>query len=200
MYDTVNEVMMYIYSCDYSKLWMRCDLTQDREATWEDSWLALEKAYAEGKLMAIGVSNFDIKNLHRMSAIASTLPHVVHNFAEPGDVDEEVQNWCKETNTFYQAYGSLRNLQSLSDRSKRIISDIASAHNVSPYAVVLRYFIQTGNGVVPHTDNVNHQFENMRVFDFVLTPRQMTHLRSLKSSAPTDLGLFRGSRYDRREL
>ena len=67
---------------------MHCETTEDPAGTWEGSWRALERAYAEGRVDAIGVSNFDLPLLQRMQdegREVSVLPHVVQNWAEPGN-------------------------------------------------------------------------------------------------------------------
>ena len=50
---------------------------------WEGSWLALEKAYAEGRVMSIGVSNFDAALLATFSDRFTVRPHIVQNWSEP---------------------------------------------------------------------------------------------------------------------
>ena len=66
---------------------MHCETTEDPEGTWHGSWRALEKAYAEGRVESIGVSNFDTDLLNEISALdssVSVLPHLVQNWVEPG--------------------------------------------------------------------------------------------------------------------
>ena len=113
---------------------MHCESTVDKQGTWEGSWHALEKAYAEGRVGAIGVSNFNITLLEKFAPLhfevkeservpqtinydylshVKVLPHVIQNWAEPGNIDIDVLNWCKEKNAIYQTYATLRNLKQL---------------------------------------------------------------------------------------
>jgi diketogulonate reductase-like aldo/keto reductase len=72
---------------------MHCQDTVDTSATWEDSYRALERSYSEGKVLSIGVSNFDIHLLRKLERMALVLPHIVQNWAEPGNMDMEVRAW-----------------------------------------------------------------------------------------------------------
>lgn len=53
-------------SCDTSIDWMHCQDTVDPRGTWRESWRALERAYAEGAVMSIGVSNFHLGLLEEL--------------------------------------------------------------------------------------------------------------------------------------
>lgn len=89
---------------------MHCDDTEDSEATWVNSWHALEKAYAEGRVNAIGVSNFDAGLLNaftenKLDGIElnfSVKPHLVQNWGEPGSIDGDVVKWCTDNNAVFQ--------------------------------------------------------------------------------------------------
>jgi diketogulonate reductase-like aldo/keto reductase len=70
--------------CSPEVEWMHCQTTVDPEGTWQQSWRALEKAYSEGKVQSIGVSNFDVVHLDELLTFANVKPHVVQNFAAIG--------------------------------------------------------------------------------------------------------------------
>ena len=61
------------FSCDHSIDWMHCDDIVDRAATWRESWRALERAYAEGAVMSIGVSNFHVELLNELKGTVITI-------------------------------------------------------------------------------------------------------------------------------
>ena len=79
---------------------MHCETKKDPDGTWRESWKALEKAYAEGRVMCIGVSNFDVNLLEELLDIAAVKPHVVQNYAAPGSVDIDVRKWCRSMRSF----------------------------------------------------------------------------------------------------
>jgi diketogulonate reductase-like aldo/keto reductase len=164
---------------------MHCETTVDPEGTWQESWHALEKAYAEGRVNSIGVSNFNFELLEEMSEIATIRPHLVQNHAEPGAVDSAVRSWCDANNVVYQPYASLRNLASSTVLEP--MKKLAAQHSVSEHIVALKFMIETNAVVIPRAKNVAHLKENLEVFDktFVLTPSDMQSLGWVQTTSPS---------------
>ena len=156
---------------------MHCETTIDVEGTWRGSWRALEKAYSEGLINAIGVSNFDLPLLQELVEFSIVKPHIVQNFAEPGRMDIDVRSFCKMNNIVYQPYASGRNIRFLSPSIQSVLSRLADKYSVSVYAVVLRYFIQTKNiAVIPRSNNIEHLAENLNVFQWSLSNDDLEEL------------------------
>lgn len=155
---------------------MRCEDTVDPTGTWRESWRALEKMYAEGRIMSIGVSNFDVNLLNELLDFAAIRPHVVQNFAEPGSIDGDVRSWCIDHDVFYQPYASVRNLDNLPTDIRSAIDRIAKEKEVSAHSVVLRSFIQSGSGVIPRSKDINHLAENLAAFGYELSLDEMAEL------------------------
>jgi methylglyoxal/glyoxal reductase len=155
---------------------MHCETKVDPDGTWRESWRALERAYAEGKVMSIGVSNFDVDLLNELLAMAVVKPHVIQNFAEPGRVDVDVRRWCREHEVLYQPYASIRNLNDLPDDIKSAVHRIAAARNVSAHSVVIRSFLQSGSGVIPRSSKEEHLKDNLNAFNYELTEVEMKEL------------------------
>lgn len=155
---------------------MRCSDTVDPDGTWRQSWRALERAYAEGRVMSIGVSNFDVKLLNELLDFATVRPHVVQNFAEPGSVDGDVRSWCSEHQVVYQPYASIRNLQFLRPELQAALHRIAAERSVSAHSVALRFFTQSGSGVIPRSTNADHLKENLETFGYELSDKEMSEL------------------------
>ena len=174
-----NYVDLYLIhwpECNKDIDWMHCDDTKDKDAIWNESWRALEKAYAEGRLMSIGVSNFNETLLNEVTAFASIRPHVVQNWAEIGRVDEEVRTWCFRNDAVYQPYASLRNLNDISPEMQGKLAGIAAAKGVSTHAAALRFFLQTGAAGIPRSAREEHLRDNLNVFNFELAPEEMKDL------------------------
>jgi len=144
---------------------MHCDDTKDPDAVWTESWRALEKAYAEGRLMSIGVSNFNVTLLDEVSSFASIRPHVVQNWAEPGHVDDDVRGWCFKNDAVYQPYASIRNLHHMDKDMQNKVAAIAESKKVSSHAVTLKFFLQTGAALIPRSSSELHLTENLKIFD-----------------------------------
>lgn len=143
---------------------MHCEDTKDSDAIWNESWRALEKAYAEGRVMSIGVSNFNETLLGEVTGFSSIRPHVVQNWAEVGHLDEEVRSWCFKNDAVYQPYASVRNLHQLSPEYRGKLAKIAEAKKTSPHAASLKFFLQTGAAGVPRSAREEHLRENIEVF------------------------------------
>ena len=188
MYCTLN-------SCNSDIDWMHCErsATEDPSSaagagtagTWQQSWRALEKAYAEGRVMSIGVSNFDADLLSQMqmqvqphddgpstlsssssfssSFSASVLPHIVQNWAEPGSLDIDVRRWCQHLGAHYQPYAPLRNLQFLSVPLKKTLQQLARKYSTSVQVIALKLFLQTGALGIPRSTSREHLAENLKL-------------------------------------
>ena len=165
-----------LFSCDPTVEWMHCETTKDPNGTWRESWRALEKAYAEGRVMSIGISNFNINLLNELADFAVVKPHVVQNFAEPGNVDDDVRRWCADHGVIYQPYASIRNLRNLPVDLSNSLHRIAGEKSVSAHSVAIRFFIQSGSGVIPRSKNHSHLQENLEAFDYELTDSEMKEL------------------------
>lgn len=155
---------------------MHCETKKDPDGTWRESWKALEKAYAEGRVMSIGVSNFDVNLLEELLDIAAVKPHVVQNYAAPGSVDIDVRKWCKEHEVIYQPYASIRNLHNSPPEIATVLQRIATEKAVSIHSVAIRFFIQSGSGVIPRSKDELHLKENLEAFRYNLTSSEMREL------------------------
>ncbi len=163
--------------CDPNVEWMHCDTTVDPEGTWRDSWLALEKAYAEGLVMSIGVSNFDADLLDELIRFATVRPHVIQNHAEPGQLDDEVRLWCRDHYTIYQPYASVRNLHLLPVNVQNNLLKISQERKLSVHNIALRFFVQTGySSVIPRSSKLDHLKENLQIFNYDLDDEDMKAL------------------------
>ncbi|CAE7549942.1 unnamed protein product [Symbiodinium microadriaticum] len=162
--------------CDPTVEWMHCQDVVDQTGLWIESYMAITRAYAEGRVAAIGVSNFNIELLRELEAAASVVPHVVENFAEPGNVDLDVRLWCSDHATVYIPYASQRNIGDLPIDIRRAIRAASAKHGVSQHAVITRFFLQTGAAVIPRSSNPTHLGENIKLAQFSLDDAEMHSL------------------------
>ena len=178
---TISVYMLHWPKCYESWSWMHCHTTVDMNATWKQSYRALERAYAEGDIMSIGVSNFDLNLLSELRNFAHILPHVVQNFATVGQTDSAVRQWCKDLKVIYQPYAVARNIKSLSHPIRIKLNSIATTHNVSVSSVLYRYFIQLGTSIIPRSTDETHLLENLDVLSWSLSETEMSVLNSIKA-------------------
>jgi diketogulonate reductase-like aldo/keto reductase len=112
--------------------------------------------------------------------VASVLPHVVQNWAEPGRTDEAVRRWCAMNGAKYQPYAQLRNLQFL---QRQLLDDmwaIAQRRNTTEHIVALQFFIQLGAVVIPRSTQREHLVQNIEVRDWSLSQEEMRLLEGIQ--------------------
>ena len=80
--------------------------------------------------------------LDELYEMAVVKPHVVQNFAQPGDVDKGVRDWCRQHSVLFQPYASIRNIDALPEDVHASLQRIAENYNVSPQSVAIRFFLQ----------------------------------------------------------
>jgi diketogulonate reductase-like aldo/keto reductase len=153
------------------------------------AYRALEKLLADGKVRAIGVSNFMVDHLTTLLDTASVVPAVnqleIHPYFQQRDVlgfdnDHGILNqaWSPIGGiTFYPGYGEDRT-SVLDDPA---VTAIAAAHGKSPAQVLLRWGIQQGRSVIPKSTKRHRIAENIDVFDFELTTDELTALDALET-------------------
>jgi diketogulonate reductase-like aldo/keto reductase len=148
---------------------------------------ALETLLADGKVRAIGVSNFMRHHLDDLLGQTDLVPAVnqieLHPYFSQPDVQKAdaeygilTQAWSPIGGiTFYPGWGEDRR-NVLEDPT---ISAIAAAHRKTPAQVVLRWQLQRGRSAIPKSTNPGRIAENFDVFDFDLTAKQMSGIDAL---------------------
>jgi 2,5-diketo-D-gluconate reductase A len=151
------------------------------------AYQALEQLLADGKVRAIGVSNFMPEHLTRLLAETSVVPAVnqieVHPYfrqsellARDGEHGILSQAWSPIGGiTFYPGFGEERK-STLQDTT---IAEIAQAHGKTPAQVMLRWHLQQGRQAIPKSVTPSRIAENFDVFDFELTPDQLAAIDAL---------------------
>lgn len=144
------------------------------------TWQTLEKLHQEGKVRAIGVSNFKPEHLEKLLASASVVPVVNQIELHPYLPQHETREYCFAHNIAVESWspigGSRGNL--LGDE---VVKKIADDHGKSPAQVVIRWHIQNGLIVIPKSVHAERIQENIDVFDFELTDEQMNQLNGLEN-------------------
>ncbi len=151
------------------------------------AYKALETLLADGKVRAIGVSNFMRHHLDDLLGQTDLVPAVnqieLHPYFSQPDVQKAdaehgilTQAWSPIGGiTFYPGWGEDRR-NVLKDPT---ISAIAAAHSKTPAQVVLRWQLQHGRSAIPKSTNPGRIAENFDVFDFDLTAKQMSGIDAL---------------------
>ncbi|CAG8584181.1 9614_t:CDS:2 [Paraglomus occultum] len=167
-------------------------LTQDNprnKVNRQQSYKALEKLYGEGKVRAIGISNYTLAHLEDLLTYASITPQVHQFEVHPLLYQTELIDFCKRYNILVQAYSSLGEGK-LVDGSHNIegVETMAQKHGVSEAQVYLRWGYQHGFGVIPKSTNLQRIQKNSEIFHFELDDESAitnkTLLSNFKISAP----------------
>lgn len=143
---------------------------------FEESWKALETLYAEGKIKAIGVSNFEIHHLEKLKIFAKVVPVINQIELHPKLAQKELREYAANMDMKIQAWSPLMQGQLLKNE---VILDIAKKHNKSAAQVILRWDIQQDillNVKSVHTDRM---ISNASVFDFELDDEDMDRINML---------------------
>jgi diketogulonate reductase-like aldo/keto reductase len=149
-----------------------------------ETWRALEKLLAEGRVRSIGVSNFEIEHLERLASETDITPALNQVELHPRFPQEALREYHDSHGILTEAWAPLGQNRGLLDDSRVI--DIAKKVGRTPAQVVLRWHIQIGNVVIPKSVNPGRIRENIDVFDFELDQADMAAFAGL------DMGLRLG--------
>ncbi len=149
--------------------------TQDK---YLETWRAFESAVQSGRVLGIGVSNFEPAHLNRLVAESETVPALNQVELHPSLQQHEV----REANTHHgvatEAWSPLgRGLYAES----AVIQAIAEKHAKTLAQVIIRWHLQIGNLVIPKTTHVDRLLENISVFDFDLDNDDMVAIAELEN-------------------
>lgn len=141
-----------------------------------ESYRAMEDLMKEGKIRAIGVSNFLIHHLEDLISRVSIKPQVNQIKLHPGLIQKEVIEYCKKQNILLEAYSPLGTGKIFEVEE---LAQIAAKYNKSIAQVCIRYSLQKGFLPLPKSTHENRIIENANVFDFNLTDEDMTLIDNL---------------------
>lgn len=140
------------------------------------AWRALEEAYNEGKLKAIGVSNFLIEDLESLMETAKVKPMVNQVLCHISNTPVELIEFCQKNDIVVEAYSPIAHGEILNHPE---IKAIADKYGVSVPQLCIRYTIQLGAVSLPKTANPDHMKTNAEV-DFEITAEDMETLKNFK--------------------
>ncbi|MFD9292688.1 aldo/keto reductase [Streptomyces sp. NPDC060030] len=143
---------------------------------YTDTWRALEKLLAEGRIRAAGVSNFQPAHLRRLSEESSLVPAVNQIELHPGLQQAELRAVHAESGIATEAWSPLAQGALLDDK---VLTSLAARHGKSQAQVVLRWHLQLGNVVIPKSVTPARIRQNIDVFDFELSAADMEAIAGL---------------------
>ncbi|MFW9928055.1 MAG: aldo/keto reductase, partial [Candidatus Thorarchaeota archaeon] len=143
----------------------------------DETWPALETLYKEGKIKAIGVSNFMVNDLDGLLPNHQVTPAVNQIIMHPLKYKEnkKVAEYSENKNIKIEAYSPLIHGYKL---DKEDFKEIANKYNKSVPQILIRWSLQHGFICIPRSSNRDHIKQNANVFDFELSQSDMTRLNS----------------------
>ncbi len=148
----------------------------DNENEILQTWYALENAYNEGKVKAIGVSNFDQDQLDIIIDNARIQPMVNQIKSNPAEWNNDIIDYAIENEVVPTAWAPMKGTD---EASQAILNEIGAQYGKTWGQVVLRYQIERGVVVIPKSHNPKHQAENFDIFDFALTDEDKAKIANL---------------------
>eukprot|EP00933_Yihiella_yeosuensis_P056583 TRINITY_DN5586_c0_g1_i1.p1 TRINITY_DN5586_c0_g1~~TRINITY_DN5586_c0_g1_i1.p1 ORF type:complete len:439 (+),score=95.40 TRINITY_DN5586_c0_g1_i1:93-1409(+) len=148
------------------------------------TWRAMEDLYDQGKVKAIGVTNYSVRHLKELLKTCRIKPMVNQVEFHPRLVQTELLDFCKKHGIQVQAYASLGSGDAAQAESFFAFPPVcaaAKAHKVTPAQVLLRWALQKGCHVVPKSVRKERVVENAGVFGFKLSASEMKAIDSLNT-------------------
>ncbi len=141
----------------------------------------LEKAYKEGKIKAIGISNFEGKYIEEILEKCEIKPQVIQVEAHPYFTQDELRKTLDKENIKLMSWYPLGHGDS-NLMNEEVFASLANKYNKTPAQIILRWHTQMGFIVIPGTKNVDHVRENFDIFDFKLTDDEMKEIEKVNKN------------------
>ncbi|HEX4977821.1 MAG TPA: aldo/keto reductase [Nocardioides sp.] len=142
-----------------------------------ETWRAMEKLYHDGRIRAIGVSNFHAHHLEALMRTAEVRPTVNQVELHPYHQQRAVRDANDRLEIATEAWSPLAKGRALLDDP--VVGEVASRHDRTPAQVVLRWHLQHGTIVIPKSVTPSRIEENIDVFDFELGPDEILAINGI---------------------
>ncbi|WP_315906175.1 aldo/keto reductase [Priestia koreensis] len=146
------------------------------EGKYKETWKALEKLYKDGRVRAIGVSNFHVHHLQDLLEDAEIKPMVNQIEYHPRLSQNELRSFCKAQGIQLEAWSPLMQGELLDNE---VLEEIAKKHNKSVAQVILRWDLQTEVVTIPKSVKEQRIIQNADIFDFELSQDDMSKIEAL---------------------
>ena len=141
----------------------------------------MEKAYKEGKVRAIGLSNFTAAQIQEILDICEVKPAILQTEVHPYSQEQELKEFLAKENMVIQAWYPLGH----GDKAliqEPVFSRLAEKYGKSNAQIILRWHIQAGNVVIPGSKNPDHIRANFDLCDFKLDDTEMAEITALNKN------------------
>lgn len=138
----------------------------------------MEKAYKEGKVRAIGLSNFNEEQIQEILEICEVKPSVLQTEVHPYSQEKALKQFLAQEDMIIQAWYPLGH----GDKAlinEPLFTELAQKYGKSNAQIILRWHIQDGNIVIPGSKNADHIRDNFNLFDFSLSDEEMAKIAAM---------------------
>ena len=147
-------------------------------ADYYGAWRALEELYAEGKLRAIGVSNFYPDRLVDICSFSRIKPMVNQVETHPHNQQRAAHEWMEKYGVVHEAWAPFGEGRG-GLFTEPVLAKIGGKYGKTTAQVILRWHLQRGIVVIPKSTHIERMEENFNVFDFVLSDEDMKEIAAL---------------------
>jgi len=170
------DISMNYLGLDYLDLYL-IHWPQPMYDQYVDCWRAFEKLYAEKRIRAIGVSNFEPVHLERLFSETDIVPSVNQIELHPYLTQSTLREFCGEHGIAVEAWSPL--MQGGEVLSNDLVISIGKKYGKSAAQVVLRWVTQKGIITIPKSTHRNRMVENLNIFDFELDDDEVKSIDAL---------------------
>ncbi len=138
----------------------------------------MEQAYKEGKVKAIGLSNFTLAQIQEILDLCEIKPAVLQTEVHPYSQEKELKQFLAKEGMVIQAWYPLGH----GDKGllqEPLFAQLAKKYGKTNAQIILRWHIQDGNIVIPGSKNPAHIKDNFDLFDFALTQQEMDQIAAM---------------------
>lgn len=138
----------------------------------------MEKAYKEGKVRAVGLSNFNEAQIREILEICEVKPSVLQTEVHPYSQEKALKQFLAQEGMVIQAWYPLGH----GDKAlinEPLFIELAQKYGKSNAQIILRWHIQDGNIVIPGSKNADHIRDNFDLFDFSLSDEEMAKIAAM---------------------
>lgn len=142
------------------------------------AWKTMEKAYRDGKVRALGLSNFPQDKMVEVIGAAEIKPQLVTVECHPYFAQTELRGFLEPYGIVIEAWYPLGHGDAAL-QAEPVFTELAGKYGKTPAQVILRWHTQMGTSIIPGSKNPQHIVDNADIFDFTLTDDEMARIAEL---------------------
>ena len=142
------------------------------------AWKTMEKAYRDGKVRALGLSNFPQDKIAEVIEAAEIKPQLVTVECHPYFAQTELRGFLEPYGIVIEAWYPLGHGDAAL-QAEPVFTELAGKYGKTPAQVILRWHTQMGTSIIPGSKNPQHIADNADIFGFTLTDEEMARIAEL---------------------